>query len=248
MSKNPALSPQILTGEAARAYEAHGMRCAGAAGDALGRLLRDPHFGGLSALQDLVWELALDFVAPLEPHVRDGLRDAGTGLPWASRLDVELYWKLMYAAHIDRMTDEQDDRYEGQPLRRPVKETVSVAAKMLNALRAMQERGGDYWATLTAKSSGPIGHALYLGIIERAGYQIRLRSGLRRIPKPVDISALVRVGDVMAEVSGYGLGGDYVVVSRETEPSGSAGHEWKLDVRSGRWMANLPPWLVQPAL
>lgn len=248
MSKNPALSPQILTDDAARAYEAHGLRCAGAAGDALGRLLRDPHFGGLPSLQDLVWELALDFVAPLEPHVRDGLRDAGTGLPWASRLDIELYWKLMYAAHIDRMTDDRDDTFEGQPLRRPVKETVSIAAKLLNALRAIQERSEEYRATLMAKSSGPVGHALYLGIVERAGYQIRLRSGLRRAPKPVDISAPVRVGDVMAEVSGYGLGGDYVVVSRETEPSGSAGLEWKLDLRSGRWTASVPPWLVQAAL
>jgi len=248
MAKNPALSPQILTDDAARAYEAHGLRCAGAAGDALGRLLRDPHFGGLPSLQDLVWELALDFVAPLEPHVRDRLRDAGTGLPWASRLDVELYWKLMYAAHIDRMTDDQDDTFDGQPLRRPVKETVSVAAKMLNALRAIQERSEEYWAALSAKGSGPVGHALYLGVIERAGYQIRLRSGLRRIPKPVDISAHVRVGDVMAEVSGYGLGGDYVVVSRETEPSDPAGLEWKLDVLSGRWMASAPPWRVEPAL
>jgi len=154
----------------------------------------------------------------------------------------------MYAAHIDRMTDDQDDTFDGQPLRRPVKETVSVAAKMLNALRAIQERSEEYWAALSAKGSGPVGHALYLGVIERAGYQIRLRSGLRRIPKPVDISAHVRVGDVMAEVSGYGLGGDYVVVSRETEPSDPAGLEWKLDVLSGRWMASAPPWRVEPAL
>lgn len=248
MSKNPALFPEILTGDAARAYEAHGLRCAGEAGDALGRLLRDEHFGGLPSLQDLVWELALDFVTPLEPHVRDGLSAAGTGLPWASRLDIELYWKLMYAAHIDRVTDGQDDKFDGQPLRRPVKETVTVAARMLNALRAIQERSKDYWAVLTAKSSGQVGHALYLGIIERAGYQIRLRSGLRRTPKPVEINSRVRVGDVMAEVSGYGLSGDYVVVSRETEPSQSAGLEWKLDVRSGRWMASAPPRRVEALL
>jgi len=248
MSDDPALFPQILTGDAVRAYEAHSLQCSGKAGDALGRLLRDERFSGLPALQDTVWDLALDFVAPLEPYVRDALRAAGTGLPWAGRGDIELYWKLMYAAHIDRMTDEQDDRYQGQPLRRPVKEIVSVTAKLLNVLRAAQEGGSKYWEALSAQGSGPVGHALYIGIVERAGRQIRLRSGLLRVPKPLGIDSRVRVDDVMAQVCGYALGGDYVIVSRETEPLESAGLDWKLDVRIGRWTASAPPWRVEALL
>src|SRR5688572_4842631 len=165
MTENIAPSQQILTGAAARAYEAHALKRAGAAGTALVRVLSDRHFNGLISIQDAVWDLTLDFTAPLEPYVRDELRAAGTGLPWGSRLDVEFYWKFMYAAHVDSLTDDHADEFQGQALRRPIKETVAVVANLLTALRAVHgENVEACWRSITARGSGPIGYALYQGV------------------------------------------------------------------------------------
>lgn len=206
----------------------------------LGAALRN-HVGGgrvanLASLQDFVWEQALDFVAPLEPVVRDELRRAKTGLPWMDRLDVGLYWRLMYAAHVEGQVDAGDG--DGRRAwNRPLKHVVAAAA-MLTGQLAMQDivAKPDFLTALFAPGATRIGSLLYQGIVDRAADQIRVRRQMARAPEPLAPHARVRVSGAMAEVAGFDVDGS-VVVSRETEPADRGSLDWRLDPRHGRWRA-----------
>jgi hypothetical protein len=200
----------------------------------------------LASLQDFVWEQALEFVAPMEPEVRDELRRAGTDLPWAHRLDPELYWLLMYVAHVERILDTQVAVFDERTVRRPLKQVISATTILLGQL--MKPEGGsdpDFLTALRKPGATSIGRSLYQGVIDRASREIRLRSGRQRAPKPLELSARVRAGNALAIVEGYGFDGS-VTLSRETDPDDRGGLVWTLDVKSGRWQAKAWPWLLEP--
>ncbi|HJV32577.1 MAG TPA: hypothetical protein VJ694_00975 [Patescibacteria group bacterium] len=200
----------------------------------------------LTDLQDFVWEQALDFVAPLEPSDRDELTRAKTGLPWAGRLDVELYWRLMYAAHVEKLIDANALGSDVPSMRRPLKQVVSSTALLVGQLvKADGGHDADFLSALSAPGTTAIGRALYQGVIERAGDEIRLRTRAPRAPKLLEPAVRVLAESVPAVVEGYDFDGR-LIVSRETPPAASGSLVWNLDAKSGRWNAVAWPWQVEP--
>lgn len=209
--------------------------------------MADGKIASLAALQDFVWDALLDFMVPVEASARERLKGAGTGLPWESRLDVALYWRLMYAAHTEALADRHAPTVTTDALKRPLRHAISAMTLLVGQLT--KPRGGSdphFLQALRMPGATPIGHALYHGAVERAGYQIGLRSGLRPAAKPIELGACVRVGNVLAEICGYGFDGS-VALSRETEPAERAALDWRLDVKDGRWRAVAWPWQIAPA-
>lgn len=215
-------------------------------GAALVTLFRTERCGRLTDLQDFVWEQALDFVAPLEPSDRDELTRANTGLPWAGRLDIGLYWRLMYAAHVEKLIDANALGSDVPSMRRPLKQVVSATALLVGQL--VKTGGGhdpDFLAALTAPGTTAIGRVLYQGVIDRAGGEIRVRTRVPRAPKPLEPAVRVLAESAPAVVEGYDFEGR-LIVSRETPPAASGGLAWNLDTKSGRWNAVVWPWQIEP--
>ncbi len=216
-------------------------------GAGLVRLISDDRRLRLDALQDFVWEQALDFVSPLEPSDKDELRRAGTGLPWGGRLDIELYWRLMYAAYVERLLDANAPGFHARGVRRPLKEVVSATILLLGQLAAPEGRKElDFLTALIAPATLDVGRALHQGVIDRAGREIRLRTQARHAPKPLEPAARVRSGGVAAIVEGYDFEGR-VVISRETDPVDAA-LLWELNAATGRWQAAAWPWQIEPVI
>lgn len=210
--------------------------------------MADGKIASLAALQDFAWDALQDFVVPVEASARDRLKRSGTGLPWESRLDIGLYWRLMYAAHVEAMADRHALARETDALKRPIRHALSAMTLLVGQLA--KPRGGTdphFLQAMRAPGATPIGHALYHGIVERAGYQIGLRGGLRPAAKPIELGTRVRAGNVLAELTGYGFDGS-VTLSRETEPAERAGLAWMLCVADGRWQAVAWPWQIALAV
>jgi len=199
----------------------------------------------VDALQDFVWEQALDFVAPMEPDIRDDLQRAGADLPWTHRHDPALYWRLMYAAQGEKFHDTEVVVFDAPATTRPLKQVVCAAAILIGQL-VKPEGGSDpgFLAALRRPGSTTVGRTLYQGIIDRAGRELRLRAGLQRAPKPLELASRARMSGVLATIENYGFDGS-VTVSRETEPSERGDRDWSLDVRSGRWTAVAWPWQLE---
>ena len=165
---------------------------------------------------DTVWEPGvLDLVAPPDVHVRDALKKAETGLPWGSRIDLELYWRIMYAAYAEHQA-------LGQGLDKPDGD-----------IRPIRDVAHAYPATVRAE--------ILQDVVQYAGHQLKLRAGLRQRPQPLMPFSTVAVAGAAAHIDGYGYDG-LVYASRETKPESDGGIEWKLDTRYGRWRAGVMPW------
>lgn len=247
MLENPAPSHRKYSADPAeQAFAEHVERQTMRIGASLIGLFAGGRAVNLSSLQDLVWEQSLDFVVPLEPEIRDRLRAAQTGLPWSGRGEIELYWRLLYAGYVEFILDTRVDAFDERTVRRPIKHVVSAATILIGQMT--KREGGsdpDFLAALLKPGATPIGKALYHGIVAHAGDQLRIRNGLRRAPKPLELSSRVLAGDVACLVEGYGFDGT-VTVSRETSPTDPGSLAWKLDAKSGRWRADAWPWQLEP--
>lgn len=215
-------------------------------GAALIGLLNGGRIGSLDALQDFAWEQALDLVAPMEPDLRDTLIRGVPGLPWEDRHDPRLYWRLMYAAHMELLADARAPASDLRAWRRPLQPVVSSIGVLLGQL-GKKPGGSDpgFLSAMFLPGATPIGNAMYRGIILRAGDQIRIRCQVPR-PVPLEPFARVRVCGTLAVVTGYGFDGT-VTLSRETPPAVSGPLEWKLDPSSGRWTASAWPDRIEAA-
>ncbi len=213
-------------------------------GSALVGLLTGGRIRRLDDLQDFVWEQALDFVAPMEPDVRDVLIRDVPDLPWEGRNGPRLYWRLMYAAHVELLADKARTSGDARSWRKPILPVVATTSALVGKLTRGEPADG-FLSAIFRPGATPLGNALYAGIIDRAGDQIRIRTQLPRKPVPLAPFTIVRCGDVAAEVTGYGFDGR-VAVSRESEPGDRAGLDWSLDVATGRWTALAHPERLLP--
>lgn len=241
MNENFAPSDRKYSDDRAeQAYCAYLERRVMKLGTALVGLLSGGRIRTLEDLQDFAWEQALDFVAPMEPEARDALIRDVPGLPWEDRNDPRLYWRLMYAAHMEMLADAHAPTADLRAWRRPLQPIISTVGVLLGQFR--KEPGGSdpgFLPAMFLPGATPLGKALYRGVIAHAGDQIRIRCQIRR-PVPLEPFARVRIGGTLAEVTGYGFAGT-VTLSRETPPSVSGGLDWKLDPSNGRWTADAWP-------
>lgn len=165
---------------------------------------------------DTVWEPGvLDLVAPPDVHVRDALKKAETGLPWGGRNELELYWRIMYAAYAEHLT------------------LTDSGVILGDGIRPIQDVATAYPVTVRPE--------ILQDVILYAGHQLKLRGGMRERPRPLPRFSTIVVAGAAADIDGYGFDG-LVYASRETRPPESAGVEWKLDMRYGRWRVGVMPW------
>lgn len=196
---------------------------------------------GRHAWLDLVWDKGvLDLVSPIAHETRAALAKAGTGLPWGGRLDLELYWRVMYSAYAELLAVTDPGVISGGEGIRPMKQVVSVALS-LAGLSAGRE--GSVLQIFTPDADGA--KTMLDSVIAQASHQIGLRDGTRRGPKPLPRFSRVDYKGAKANVVGYGFNGGELQLSRETKPDDGAG--WTLDVRHGFWTAKAMPWEVAPA-
>lgn len=166
---------------------------------------------------DIAWEPGvLDLVAPLDVHVRDALKKAGCGLPWGGRGDLELYWRIMYAAYAEHHALLTQGGSGPSEEIRPIRD---VALAYPSAVRA----------------------EILQDVVVYAGHQLKLRGGLRQRPQPLTPFSTIAVSGAAAHIDGYGFDGT-VFASRETKPDGDGAIEWRLDTRDGRWRVGVMPW------
>jgi hypothetical protein len=194
--------------------------------------------------RDDVWEYGvLELVSPLEPARRWQAKGLRVGLPWGGRLDLELYWRILYAAFAETLRSEA----RLKPLEEDPSAMVRTAVTgSLVALERSKERlPAPEDQRVLAYVDQTLGQAFYRDIISRAAHDIRLRSGLAAPPRPVPPASRVMIGRVPALVAGY-TGGGLVRISRETAPDDPDGIDWRLDPASGRYEARVMPWLLTP--
>jgi hypothetical protein len=170
----------------------------------------------LRAHDPSIWEDGLlDLVSPADMQVRDDLKKTVESLPWGGRGEIELYWRVMYAAYAEFLALTDPGVLKGEGIR-PVVDVIRMCPEA-----SRQEVLQD--------------------IIAFAGNQMRLRSGLRQRPEPLVRFTEVTVEHCAALIVGYGFDGK-VMIDRETAPALAKNVEWKQDVRSGRWGATVMPW------
>lgn len=167
-----------------------------------------------------IWEDGvLDLVSPADLQVRSDLGKTGTELPWGGRGDLELYWRVMYAAFAEFLALTDPGHGSGEGIR-PIRDVV------LNCHEAGRKE-------------------VLQDIIAGAGHQLRLRSGQRMRLEPIVRFSEVAVERNPALIVGYAFNGK-LLVSRETAPDVKNGIDWQQDTRTGRWCAMVMPWQAQP--
>ena len=188
--------------------------------------------------RDDLWEHGvLELVSPLEPHRRDEARKLGLGLPWGGRLDVELYWRILYAAHAETFRDAELKPLPGAraPIRTAVLATLDALEKP--GPHANPEEAERFLRYLDQS----VGRALYEGLRTRAADEVRIRMGRQTPPKPHGIGAVLRVRHATAMLASIdGEGG--LTFERETKPPDAEMAGWSLDVKRGRWTIRVMPW------
>ncbi len=180
------------------------------------------------------WNGLLDYVTPLEPSTRDELRREKIGLPWDGRLEISLYWRIMYAALAEarRTADALD-----------VPAWRNAASARLLAEAPFRAAGRFFFQD--ELSSG-----VYEDVVRRAQKEIRLRSGGLVSPEPLELGSIVRTFTKGAILEAYGFDGR-LLLDRETEPAGSP-LEWTClagrrgPLKAGRWQAWAEPKDVTP--
>lgn len=205
------------------------------AGAKMRHLCNSEHFElpKLDDVLDILWaDGALEAVSPADQLKRSILRRNSTGLPWETRGNVKLYWRIFSAAQAELCMKLPEELSEIQirPLGVIAGFAVDVLGSLVPAWRILDEArilDGD-----------GLGRRILHDFAARAAHEVaRLTDG----PEPERFMAgqLVFCRGAHAKFVTCTTNGQ-VVIDRETPPPGDP--EWMHDVRDGRHSLAAWPW------